>query len=404
HGLPTTSVMALTFQPRESDLIIGTHGRSIYIVDDVGPLRQLSAATLREPLHLYPVTDAQEHYNPSTRYRGGAGQFQGENEPYGALVTYSLNLPGLPLPDAEKERQRKAAERAAPKPQATEKNAEKSAERSSDKTEGEERAPRVDIVITDAAGKEVRRFKGPAKLGVNRAVWDFGSPPFKQPRERQPSPFRNEESGPEVAPGTYNVTVRFRGQEAKGTVKVLADPAAAELSADTWAARKDALERDRKLHAQTTEAIERVIAARKDVDLALSRLRQGDEGKDAKDGKDGGEAKEKEADKALVRAGEKLKKDLSVVEKKLWIPPGTKGIQRDKDLTSRLERLDESLTSAWSSPTPAQKAFLETTEAQAEAVATEVRQLFDSEVKAFRDQIDKAGIGLLLPPKEAPAP
>ena len=104
HGLPTTSVMALAIQPRESDLVIGTHGRSLYIVDDIGPLRHASAATLAEPLHLYPVSDAQEHYSPSTGYRGGSGQFTGENEPYGALLTYSLHLPGLALPDEVKER------------------------------------------------------------------------------------------------------------------------------------------------------------------------------------------------------------------------------------------------------------------------------------------------------------
>jgi photosystem II stability/assembly factor-like uncharacterized protein len=408
HGLPTTSVMALTIQPRESDLVIGTHGRALYVIDDITPLRHASAATLTEPLHLYPVADAQEHYFQSTSYRGGSGQFLGENEPYGALIAYSLHLPGLPLPDEEKERQRKEEERAkaagaaAPattastpeeedQPRAGAANQPPPAEpAAAEGPEGGRRrnqGPQVDIVITDAAGKEVRTFKGPARLGINRAAWDFGSQLYKQPRERRPNPFRERESGPPVAPGTYNVTVRFRGHEAKGTVKVLADPSIGNVPAATWSARQNAFDRARKLHAANAEAVDRVLAARRDVDLVLARVRQA--GDDSRGGRERG------ADRPLVQAGEKLRKDLTEAEKKLWIPPGSKGLQRDKDIQSRLDRLDEALSSSWTSPTPAQKVFLDNTETWAAGILSEVNRLFEGEVAQFRAQVEKAGIGLL---------
>ncbi len=54
HGLPTTSVMALKIHPRDLDLVIGTHGRAVYVLDDITPLREVTAATLAEPVHLYP--------------------------------------------------------------------------------------------------------------------------------------------------------------------------------------------------------------------------------------------------------------------------------------------------------------------------------------------------------------
>src|SRR4029079_6311374 len=71
HGLPTTSVMALPTQPRqsalviatsrgESDLGIATRGRWLSVIDGVGPLRHAKAPPLGEPLHLYPVGDAQQ--------------------------------------------------------------------------------------------------------------------------------------------------------------------------------------------------------------------------------------------------------------------------------------------------------------------------------------------------------
>jgi photosystem II stability/assembly factor-like uncharacterized protein len=420
HGLPTTSVMALAIQPRESDLVIGTHGRALYVVDDIGSLRHARASMLAEPLHLFPVADAQQHYVSSTGNRGGAGQFQGENEPYGALITYSLHLPGLPLPDEAKERQRKEDERAraaaaaggaaqAPPTTASTPKGEDlpragaagsppepaQAGQAGDDGKGSQE-PKADIVITDAAGKEVRRFKGPARLGVNRAVWDFGSQLYKQPRDRRPSGFRNEESGPQVAPGTYNVTVRIQGHEAKGTVKVLPDPTAQGLSAATWSEHQNALDRARKLHAATAGAVERIIGARRDVDVVLAKVRQAPG--------DRPEGKEREADRPLVQAGEKLKKDLTAAEKKLWIPPGTKGLLRDKDVLSRLERLDEALSSTWESPTPAQRVFLEQTEAWATSVLGEVDQLFDGPVAQFRGQVEKAGIGLLTGGKPSAHP
>jgi photosystem II stability/assembly factor-like uncharacterized protein len=404
HGLPTTSVMALAIQKRESDLVVATHGRSLYVIDDIGALRHAKAASFSEPLHLFPISDAQEHYVATTGNRGGAGQFQGENEPYGAIVTYSLHLPGLPFPDEAKERQRKADERAraaagtpqAP-PTATTQEGEdlpRAGAAGVQPAAGEERAgeegpgrgsqePKVDLIITDAQGKEVRRMKGPARLGVNRAVWDFGSQVYKQPRDRRPNPFRSEESGPQVGPGTYTVTVRFRGHEAKGTVKVLPDPTAQGLAANAWSERWNALERARKLHAETTAAVERVVGARRDVDIVLAKVRQA-----------GTDGKPREADRPLVQAGEKLKRDLTAAEKKLWIPPGTKGLNRDNDLLSRLERVDEALSSAWDSPTPAQRALLENTEAWAGNILREVDQLFVGEVAQFRSQVEKAGIGL----------
>src|SRR6185295_13912348 len=91
------------------------HGRALYVLDDVRPLRTLSEKTMAEPLHLYEIADAQQHWNAQEPggFGLGSGEFRGQNRDYGALITFSLNVPGLPLPDTEKERQRKIAERAA---------------------------------------------------------------------------------------------------------------------------------------------------------------------------------------------------------------------------------------------------------------------------------------------------
>ena len=50
HGVPTVSVMDLAIQARRGDLVLGTHGRGAYVLDDITPLRGLTAETLSEPL------------------------------------------------------------------------------------------------------------------------------------------------------------------------------------------------------------------------------------------------------------------------------------------------------------------------------------------------------------------
>src|SRR5262249_53870918 len=86
QGLPPAPVTALVVHPRDADLVIATHGRGLYVVDDVTPLRTLSAART-EPLHLFAVPAAVQ---PAVRLGNtahGAGVFHGEARPYGALLT-----------------------------------------------------------------------------------------------------------------------------------------------------------------------------------------------------------------------------------------------------------------------------------------------------------------------------
>ncbi len=87
-GLPHLPVYDLQVQPRDNDLIVGTHGRGFYILDDLTPLQQWSATAGRGAVLFAPM--------PAFRYAGwpfhehGRGAFVAENKPYGALVTLYL--------------------------------------------------------------------------------------------------------------------------------------------------------------------------------------------------------------------------------------------------------------------------------------------------------------------------
>jgi photosystem II stability/assembly factor-like uncharacterized protein len=440
HGLPTVSVMDMVIHPRDFDLVLGTHGRALYILDDITPLRQMTAATLREPLRLYQGMPALEHrtgQGPGA-YEPGSGEFRGENRPYGALITYSLNLPGLPLASDKEERERKERERAqkaatpaagheaaAPEPGRGEAEEPEAAAPGAEAPSGAAAGPpgtgapgqpgahpgepQVEIRISDAAGKVIRTFKGPAKLGVNRAVWDLGRNQFRQPPRGERGEFFRRESGPQVPPGTYGVSVRFKGHEAKGTVRVAADPSTHNTDAD-WQAREAALRRTGELQDSLVEAIERVGAARADVDVVIGKLRRAEAREDEKKKKAGidvppAEAKDAADEKGatanpLLRAARELRRKLNDEERRLFVPPTTKGILDDRTPLSRVQLALFSLDSSWDPPDATQKAELQQAETATAAELQSVNRLMSEDVAAFRKQLAETHIDLL--PAEEP--
>ncbi len=394
HGVPTTSVMDLLVHPRDGDLVIGTHGRALYVLDDLGPLREATPELLARPLHLFGIADARLSRGNmgSGPSRPGTAEFKGETEPAGALIAYSLDLPGLPAagpaarpyadavsgPTAGKDQKKSAASARPPKGEdVPAPGAAAGQEEEEGDGKGKKKEPEVTIEISDAAGKVVRKLTGPAKRGVQRVAWDLGRDKLKDPPREVPE-WRRDQSGPQVAPGTYTVTVRFRDQEAKGTVRVLPDPAG---PADAWQAREAALARAAALQERTVAAIERVLATRADLDTAVAKARK--------------LPADQPAGKEVAAAGKALRTRLDALERELWVPPGTKGLLRDRDLFSKVQGATSVLDSSWDTPSANYEARLRQAEAAAAAVLAKVDALYAGEVAQFREKVKAAGIALL---------
>ncbi|HKV11400.1 MAG TPA: hypothetical protein VJ725_24870, partial [Thermoanaerobaculia bacterium] len=412
HGVPTVSVMDLVIHPREHDLVIATHGRGLYVIDDIRPLRSLSDDTQKKPLHVYEIADAQQYRVAQTggaRFPGN-GEYRGESRPYGALITYSLNAPGLPHPDQEKERERKEAERAkaartpeaaaeAPKPTPAELEA---AQRTSEgkvapkpPAEGEDegrrgRKPEAEIQILDGSGKVIRTFKKPAVQGVNRAVWDLKTDAFKRAPSRRP-PTEGEEifraqGGPEVLPGTYKVRVKYGQQQEEGTVRVVADP---RFPANDGArkANFEAQQRAGALQDTTVAALERIVKTRQDLDTLTAQLRKQDE--DAK------KAGSTEANKDLLADARKLQKKLNDLEGRLRQPENPKGLVAETDVLSKINYAQRSISSSWDAPTPAQLAYLGEAEQDLRKALADLNRLYAEDVPAFRAKVKDSDLRLL---------
>jgi hypothetical protein len=183
-NLPNVSVHDILIHPRENDLIVATHGRSIWILDDASPIQQMTSAILNSHAHLFSVRAGLRFATRFTRYGIGDKVFNGPNPPYGALITYYLKT----KPD--------------------------------DKTT-------FKIQILDESGKLVQELDKPTKeKGLNRVTWNlrYGGAEVRRPPTEEETAFAGPPRGPQVLPGSYTVKLIVGDRTFVQPVEVRLDP------------------------------------------------------------------------------------------------------------------------------------------------------------------------------------
>ncbi|HWP82492.1 MAG TPA: hypothetical protein VNN76_07545 [Bacteroidota bacterium] len=363
HGVPTASAMALIVHPRDHDLVIGTHGRAAYVLDDVRPLRTVTKEALDKPLHMFEIPSTYQHYvRAMDGYHFPAdAMFKGENRPYGALITYSLNIPKDSLkytPGEEEDGE------PAPPPS------------------GQERTVRKDsfavrIEVLDESGKVIRKFTGPAERGLNRAAWNLRTDGPRMPRLTPPTPEQQffTPQGPEVLPGKYTIKIKAHQQEATQVVEVKPDPRINIPIADRQ--RKFALQQTVAQRIEVAaEAVERIVRTRRAINAVLDQMRERND----------------DTAKGIRKAANDLRKKLTdVADVFLEEPNRVQGLTRaSHTVAAKLSFVARSLGSSWDPPTSTQMTYMrEAEQALSEALKT-WNKVFAEDVAAFRKQVEEA--------------
>ena len=190
-NLPTTLYDDLVIHPRDHDLIVATHGRGIWILDDITPLAEWSATRSMPASTLYPIQPATIfQYWKATSYRGQAA-YAGENPPFGAIISYFLTDP-----------------------------------------------VEASISIRNSAGTEVRQLSASSKQGViHRLTWDLRHEPPPYAEETTETlglimserilpvlPHPTDPVGPFVSPGIYTAILQAGPLTVRQSFEVLGDP------------------------------------------------------------------------------------------------------------------------------------------------------------------------------------
>ena len=170
-GLPTSAFNDLVIHPRDNDLILGTHGRGIWILDNVNALQELTPEVLSSRAHLFSMEPAEQIRYLSEKGHDGNMIFRGTNPAAGALIDYWLGEAG-----------------------------------------GE-----VTLTVLNAAGERVASVPARDGRGLNRAVWNLR---HTLPDQEGGQPPR----GPLVVPGTYTVRLEAAGATEEKPLEVREDP------------------------------------------------------------------------------------------------------------------------------------------------------------------------------------
>jgi photosystem II stability/assembly factor-like uncharacterized protein len=219
-GIPVIAVRDLEIQRRESDLVVGTFGRGIYILDDYAPLREVDDAMLEKEAWLFPVKPAwmfmhSAPFGLTGKSMQGDGFYTAPNPPFGAVLTYYLKDELATLEKTRLRREKEAEEQGqtAPYPTWDELRAE-----------SREIDPAVVLTVSDEEGNVVRRIEGPTCAGLHRVSWDLRYPPADPVQLEEPtdvSPWDDPRLGSMVLPGDYEVSLAKR---VGGTLTPLGEP------------------------------------------------------------------------------------------------------------------------------------------------------------------------------------
>ncbi|HLJ13410.1 MAG TPA: hypothetical protein VKV15_02860 [Bryobacteraceae bacterium] len=242
-NLPTTPIHDLVV--KENDLVLATHGRAFWILDDISPLRQHKAEIANETAYLYQPAAAYRVHGGGRGGGGGRATTAGENPPTGAIIYYYL--------------------KAAPKGEVT-------------------------IEILDAAGKHIRtvsstktqflteppdpdsekpRKELDAQAGLNRFVWDMRFDAAPRIAGYYLYDYESGTHGPLVVPGKYQVKLTVEGKSYTAPLELKPDPRIKTTPEDF----EKQLTLQQRIHRDLSNVYESVIQMR-DVRTQLKDLRE----------------------------------------------------------------------------------------------------------------------------------
>ncbi len=187
-NLPRVPIDDIIINARDNDLILGTHGRGIYILDDITMLEKLDKEILGSDIHLFPLREAIQYYEMRELPYQAASKFSGPNPDYGVLFTYYIK--DRPTYSREESGKREKAK----------------------------------VIILDEMGNVLRELEGTTDKGFNRISWDLRYPFPIAGAEEFPKWWMLPFKGPFVLPGEYTIKLMAFGHESIQKVKVRIDP------------------------------------------------------------------------------------------------------------------------------------------------------------------------------------
>ena len=226
NNLPNVSIRDLRIQARDRDLVVATHGRGVFILDDIHPIEELKNS-IGKPIHLFPIREA-TLWNMYWRIENlGDRTYAAKNPEYGTYINFSLHK------DAK--------------------------------------SP-VNIDILDKNGSLVTSLEmKEAKKGINRVVWDLGYDAAATLENKIEEGFSSSEIRPKVVPGEYTARVNYEGLKLEEKITVVGDNRI-KMPIDDYRKKLKALLTLRDLLSRTHKLIDKVSFSADQLEDLIKKL------------------------------------------------------------------------------------------------------------------------------------
>lgn len=218
NGYPSVSTFDLAIQEREADLCIATFGRSLWVLDDIRPLRKLAASngSIGNTITVFNApTGIQASYKNTPGYQWSTwGVWDAENKRSGLPISFYVK----DFPKKEKTENEKS---------------DKSDKKEENKKEDSKKAiiDSVSVQIYNENNALIRTLKWKADSGFNRRTWNMEEKGHRQIASAKPKENAPEPGGAKVLPGKYKVVIALGKEKDSAVVTVMDDPRFADRTA-----------------------------------------------------------------------------------------------------------------------------------------------------------------------------
>ena len=226
NNLPNVSVRDLRIQARDRDLVVATHGRGVFILDDIHPIEELKNS-IGKSIHLFPIREA-TLWNMYWRIENlGDRTYAAKNPEYGAYINFNL--------------------------------------------EKDAKSPiNVDIIDNDGSLVTSLEMKN-AKRGINRLVWDLGYDAAVTLENKITEGFSSNEIRPKVVPGEYRARINYEGLKLEEKINVVGDDRI-KMPTDDYKKKLKALLTLRDLLSKTHKLIDKVSFSADQLEDLIKKL------------------------------------------------------------------------------------------------------------------------------------
>src|SRR5947209_2004457 len=229
NHFPAVAVRDLAIQSRDSDLVLATHGRGIWIVDDIVPLRNLTSSLLTQDVAFVSARPVQQRIEGSGGWANGDAVFIGDNPPDAAAINYYQRERHL--------------------------------------------FGKLKLEVLDSSGRVIDELPASRRPGLNRVTWAMRAKPPRVPPAAQIA--QGGTRGPRLVPGVYTVRLTKAGKVSETKLTVGLDRRAKFSEAD----RKAQFDAAMKVHAlfgEESALMDRIVSLRKALAQSGAALPEGD--------------------------------------------------------------------------------------------------------------------------------